>query len=81
MDYGHSHHDPPHAQHGDGHTHGVVDPAIVSTDRGVWTVTWGRPGGHPVRFPHSSEILVSIPTSIPGHQGDFSAARSSRIGK
>ena len=36
LDYGPSHHDPPHAQHGDWHTHGVVDPAIVSSDRGVW---------------------------------------------
>jgi hypothetical protein len=35
MDHGHAHHDPPRAQHGDAHRHGVVDPAIISTDRGL----------------------------------------------
>lgn len=32
--YGHSH----DAEHG--HTHGVIDPSIAATDRGVWAVKW-----------------------------------------
>jgi cation diffusion facilitator family transporter len=38
----HRSHEPPghandHAYH---HTHGIVDPAITSTDRGMWALTW-----------------------------------------
>jgi cation diffusion facilitator family transporter len=36
---GHDHngHDHDHAQ---GHTHGVVDPAIATTDQGIWAIKW-----------------------------------------
>src|SRR6185312_7830712 len=29
-----------HATHGHGHAHGVVDPAIASSARGIWAVKW-----------------------------------------
>src|SRR5439155_8963602 len=32
--HGHDHHG------GHGHTHGVVDPSIATTERGVWAVKW-----------------------------------------
>jgi len=41
-----SHHDHPHAPHGHAHdrghphTHGMVDPSITSTARGLWTLKW-----------------------------------------
>src|SRR5216117_1940387 len=32
-------------EHGDhGHTHGVVDPSIASTDRGLWALKWSFVG-------------------------------------
>ena len=35
------HRDRHHGHHGGhGHTHGVVDPSIASTERGVWAVKW-----------------------------------------
>ena len=30
----------PSADAGHGHTHGVIDPAITTTDRGIWAVKW-----------------------------------------
>lgn len=33
--HGHSHDD-----HGHGHTHGVIDPSIRSTERGIWAIKW-----------------------------------------
>ena len=36
----------PHQSHvddargGHGHTHGVVDPSITTTDRGIWAIKW-----------------------------------------
>ena len=43
----HHHHGGEHA-HGDaaghGHTHGVVDPSIASTDRGLWALKWSFAG-------------------------------------
>jgi divalent metal cation (Fe/Co/Zn/Cd) transporter len=41
-DYGHAHghpHTPGHGG-GDGHTHGVVDPTIATSDRGIWAIKW-----------------------------------------
>jgi Co/Zn/Cd efflux system component len=26
--------------HGHGHTHGVVDPTIATTERGIWAIKW-----------------------------------------
>ena len=38
-DYEHHHH------HGaDGHSHGVIDPSLVSSERGVWAVKWSTFG-------------------------------------
>lgn len=28
------------AASGEGHTHGVIDPSIVSSDRGIWAIKW-----------------------------------------
>ena len=25
---------------GHGHTHGVIDPSIASTERGIWAIKW-----------------------------------------
>ena len=33
--HSHSHDDEAH-----GHTHGVIDPTIASTDRGIWAIKW-----------------------------------------
>jgi len=38
-DHGHDHHHG-HGHHGHGHTHGVVDPSIASTERGLWALKW-----------------------------------------
>src|SRR5712691_3845448 len=42
----HDHASDEHRGHGDhhGHTHGVVDPTIVSTDRGLWALKWSFVG-------------------------------------
>ncbi len=43
MGHGHHHDDEPHgkqAHQGHEHTHGVVDPSIASTDRGLWALKW-----------------------------------------
>src|SRR5262249_58895566 len=47
--HGHAHgHDHPHEHthdHGpSGHTHGALDPSIVSTARGLWTLKWSFVG-------------------------------------
>src|SRR6266704_2743514 len=34
--HGHDHHDGDHQ----GHTHGVVDPTIAATDKGIWAIKW-----------------------------------------
>ena len=43
QDHGHGHHDHgaahSHAD-GHGHTHGVVDPSIATTERGIWAIKW-----------------------------------------
>ncbi|MDL2405874.1 cation diffusion facilitator family transporter [Rhizobium calliandrae] len=44
----HHHHDHSHADHGHshsearghGHTHGVVDPSIATSERGIWAIKW-----------------------------------------
>lgn len=39
--YSHAGHSHDHGEHGaHGHTHGVVDPTIASTDRGIWAIKW-----------------------------------------
>lgn len=37
--HGHSHHKHDH-DHANGHTHGVVDPTITTTTRGIWAIKW-----------------------------------------
>jgi len=34
------HHAQGHGDHGRAHAHGVIDPSIVSTDRGLWALKW-----------------------------------------
>src|SRR5260221_13782767 len=34
---GHGH---DHGQTAHGHTHGVIDPSITTTDRGIWGIKW-----------------------------------------
>lgn len=40
------HHHPhgPSREHGHGHTHGVVDPSIATSDRGLWAIKWSFAG-------------------------------------
>jgi len=38
-DHGHGH-DTHASDHGHNHTHGVVDPVIATTERGIWAVKW-----------------------------------------
>jgi cation diffusion facilitator family transporter len=42
VDHGHQHgHDHDHhGGHGHGHTHGVIDPSIATTGRGIWAIKW-----------------------------------------
>jgi len=40
-DHHHHHH---HHHHHDGHTHGVIDPEIASSERGIWAVKWSLAG-------------------------------------
>lgn len=35
--HGHGHHD---HDGGHGHTHGVIDPSIATTERGIWAIKW-----------------------------------------
>src|SRR6266852_2079709 len=45
--HGHHHdaeHHREHAHRGHGHTHGVVDPSIATTDRGLWALKWSFVG-------------------------------------
>jgi cation diffusion facilitator family transporter len=35
---GHDGHD--HSAGGHGHTHGVIDPSLTTTDRGIWAIKW-----------------------------------------
>ena len=45
--HGHHHddqHHGEHAPHGHGHTHGVVDPSIAASDRGLWALKWSFVG-------------------------------------
>lgn len=37
---GHAGHDHSHDGGGHGHTHGVIDPSIAATERGIWAVKW-----------------------------------------
>ncbi|MFQ5828689.1 MAG: cation diffusion facilitator family transporter [Candidatus Methylomirabilia bacterium] len=37
-------HDPQHHHHPPGHWHGVVDPSIITTQRGIWAVKWSLLG-------------------------------------
>lgn len=40
-DHGHDHDEHDHAPEekgGHGHTHGIVDPSILTTERGIWAV-------------------------------------------
>ncbi len=37
-------HDPHHEGGGHGHTHGVIDPSITTTERGIWAIKWSFVG-------------------------------------
>ena len=37
-------HDHQHHHGADGHSHGVIDPSLVSSERGVWAVKWSTFG-------------------------------------
>src|SRR5216684_1554843 len=43
-DHHHDEHHGGHAHHVHGHTHGVVDPSIASSDRGLWALKWSFVG-------------------------------------
>ena len=41
--HAHSHdhdHDHPHGQEPHGHTHGIIDPNLATTERGIWAIKW-----------------------------------------
>jgi cation diffusion facilitator family transporter len=42
VDHSHSHRDPNHNHYN--HTHGVIDPALLATQRGIWAVKWSLIG-------------------------------------
>jgi cation diffusion facilitator family transporter len=42
VDHSHSHRDPNHNHYH--HTHGVIDPALLATQRGIWAVKWSLIG-------------------------------------
>lgn len=43
-DHDHGHDHAAEETGGHGHTHGIVDPSILTTDRGIWAVKWGFVG-------------------------------------
>jgi cation diffusion facilitator family transporter len=44
-DHEHSHEDHAHGMEGGhGHMHGIVDPSLLTTERGIWAVKWGFVG-------------------------------------
>jgi len=36
----HDDHDHPHGRSGHGHTHGVIDPSITTSEKGIWAIKW-----------------------------------------
>ncbi len=40
QDHGHSHGGQDHRTGAHGHTHGVVDPSIATTQKGIWAIKW-----------------------------------------
>src|SRR5262245_23742573 len=42
VDHSHSHNDQRHIH--DGHTHGTIDPVMLTTERGIWAVKWSLIG-------------------------------------
>lgn len=38
--FGHAGHGHDHSSGGHGHTHGVIDPSLTTTDRGIWAIKW-----------------------------------------
>ena len=44
LDDGHNHshagHSHDHGPGGRAHTHGVIDPSIATTERGIWAIKW-----------------------------------------
>ncbi len=39
-EHGHGAHGHDHGEGGHGHTHGVIDPMIATTSRGIWAIKW-----------------------------------------
>jgi len=44
LGFGEQGHGTGHDDHAHGHTHGVVDPSITTTERGIWAVKWSFVG-------------------------------------
>lgn len=42
VDHSHPHSDSDHSH--DDHTHGTIDPALLTTERGIWAVKWSLIG-------------------------------------
>jgi cation diffusion facilitator family transporter len=40
----HHHHEHSNAQTAHGHTHGAIDPSIITTERGIWAIKWSFAG-------------------------------------
>ncbi len=40
----HHHHEHSNAQTAQGHTHGAIDPSIITTERGIWAIKWSFAG-------------------------------------
>ena len=43
--------------HDHGHTHGVVDPAITASDRGIWAIKWSFFG---LAITAASQLVVAL---------------------
>src|SRR5215210_2911781 len=40
----HGHHNSDAKHHGHSHTHGAIDPTILTTERGIWAIKWSFVG-------------------------------------
>jgi cation diffusion facilitator family transporter len=40
----HNHAQPSHDRDGHGHTHGIIDPTLLTSERGIWAVKWSLVG-------------------------------------
>ncbi len=54
-----SNHNPNKHEHSDGHTHGAVDPSIITTERGIWAVKWSFIGLFPTALLQLIIVLLT----------------------